>query len=87
MDLQKMRCEIDQIDAELVKLFCRRMDICASIGAYKAEHGLPVHVPAREAEKLWQIAQLSDEKYAQYTKSLYETMFTLSKAYQNEVVK
>lgn len=87
MDLQALRLEIDQIDTELVTLFCRRMAIAAAIGVYKAEHDLPIHVPAREYEKLQQVTQLSGEEYAPYIKSLYETMFTLSKSYQNEVVK
>ena len=51
-DLNELRREIDGIDRELVKLFEKRMEVSAQIGAYKASRGMPVLDAAREEEKL-----------------------------------
>ena len=57
MDLKDLRNEIDRIDDQLVALFVRRMEISAQVAAYKKENRLPILVPAREAEKLADIAE------------------------------
>ena len=46
-DLNELRREIDGIDRELVKLFEKRMEVSAQIGAYKASRGMPVLDAAR----------------------------------------
>ena len=57
MDLQELRKEIDSIDDELVRLFGQRMEIAAKIADYKKENNLPILVPAREREKLQDVAE------------------------------
>ena len=47
MDLQDFRRELDEIDTELLRLFCRRMAIVEEIGVYKIKNGLPVTDPER----------------------------------------
>ena len=42
MELKDLRCEIDKIDDQLVKLFVQRMEISAQVAAYKKEHQLPI---------------------------------------------
>ena len=37
MDLKELRGQIDEIDDQLVKLFCQRMDIAAQVAQYKKE--------------------------------------------------
>lgn len=46
--LQKARAEIGEIDAEMAKLFCRRMQAVEAVAEYKRERGLPVLDKARE---------------------------------------
>ena len=91
MDLTQLRGRIDAIDDELIRLFCRRMDVAAQIADYKKEHGLPILVPAREAEKLLDVAEKAGPEMADYTKELYTTLFRLSREYQsahiNEVIE
>lgn len=91
MDLTQLRGQIDAIDDELIRLFCRRMDVAAQIADYKKEHGLPILVPAREAEKLLDVAEKAGPEMADYTKELYTTLFRLSREYQsahiNEVIE
>ena len=57
MDISQLRNEIDKIDDELVKLFGQRMDVAARIADFKKENNLPILVPAREREKLANVAE------------------------------
>ena len=82
MELQELRKKIDTIDDQLISLFVQRMQVAAAIGAYKKEHNLPVLVPAREAEKLEDVAEKAGSEMAQYTRELYTTLFALSRNYQ-----
>jgi chorismate mutase/prephenate dehydratase len=47
-DLPSLRSELDEVDAGLVDLIARRLDIVAAIGAEKADTGTPVRDPGRE---------------------------------------
>ena len=84
MDLQDYRKEIDAIDDELVRLFTKRMDVAARIADYKKENGLPIFVPAREREKLQDVAQKAGDDMANYTRVLYSMLFELSRSYQSK---
>ena len=87
MDIKELRSRIDGIDEELVALFLRRMAVSAQIGAYKKERDLPIFVPEREQEKLADIVEKAGPDMAEYAKRLYDTIFTLSRDYQNEVLE
>ena len=56
MELNELRNQIDTIDDELVRLFCRRMEVSEQIADYKRQNGLPILVPAREREKLLDVS-------------------------------
>ena len=84
MDLNELRLEIDKIDDELVRLFAARMDVSARIADYKKENGLPIFVPAREAEKLLDVAKKAGPEMEVYTKVLYSMLFELSRGYQSQ---
>jgi len=84
MDLQELRLQIDRIDDELVKLFAERMDVAAKIGDYKKQRNLPVFVPAREREKLQDVAEKAGPEMANYTRVLYSMLFELSRSYQSK---
>ncbi len=84
MDLQELRSQIDQIDDQLVKLFAQRMEVSAAIGDWKKENNLPVFVPAREREKLLDVAQKAGPDMANYTRVLYSMLFELSRSYQSK---
>jgi len=86
MDLTDYRNEIDAIDDELVTLFCRRMEVSASIAQYKKANNLPICLPVREAEKLAEVAKKSGPEMACYAEDLYRTLFTLSKRYQESCI-
>ena len=81
MDLKELRQEIDVIDDQLVRLFAQRMDVAARIADYKKENNLPILVPAREREKLLDVAAKAGPEMADYTRVLYSMLFELSRSY------
>ena len=85
MDLQDFRRELDEIDGQLLRLFCRRMEITTQIGEYKKENNLPVYDPARERQVLLRIAEESPEGLGDYAVTLYSLIFELSRARQNRL--
>ena len=84
MDLLDYRRELDELDAEMVRLFVRRMEIVQGIGQYKKEHHLPVLDAQREREKLDAVAAMAPEGLQSCTKELYQALFALSRRYQEE---
>ena len=84
MDLNELRNEIDNIDSELVRLFCARMNIAAKVADYKKEKGLPIYVPARERAILQDVAEKAGPEMANYTRVLYSMLFELSRSYQSK---
>ena len=84
MDLSQLRGEIDHIDDQLISLFGQRMEIAAKIGDYKKQNNLPIHVPAREREKLLDVSQKAGDDMANYTRVLYSMIFELSRSYQSK---
>lgn len=84
MDLTNFRAEIDSVDAQLVKLFCRRMELSSDIAAYKRANNLQIYDPAREEAKLSSVAEMAGDVFAPYAEDLYRLLFTLSKEYQHK---
>ena len=82
MDLTDLRAEIDCIDDELVRLFVRRMKVCAQVATYKKQHNLPILMPQREHDKLLDVAQKAGPEMAEYIRNLYTLLFKLSRDYQ-----
>ena len=84
MELKELRQEIDKIDDSLVELFRARMEVAAKIADCKKEEGIPILVPAREREKLQDVAQKAGPDMANYTRVLYSMLFELSRSYQSK---
>ena len=87
MSLEELREKIDAVDDQLVQLFQERMQVAAEIAKYKAERDLPVLQPAREREKLQDVAEKTQEDMQSYTRVLYSLLFELSRAYQGRIIK
>ncbi len=84
MELKELREQIDTIDDELVKLFAQRMEVASQIAEVKKEQKLPIFVPAREREKLADVAKKAGPEMANYTRVLYSMLFELSRSYQGK---
>ena len=86
MDIKELRNEIDRIDGELTKLFKERMETAAEIAKYKKENNMPVFNKEREREVLNSVTEGMPSELQGYTKTLYETIFNLSRSYQKRII-
>ncbi len=84
MDLNEIRSSIDDIDSQMVSLFCQRMHLSAQVAEYKKQNNLPIYVPARERAILQKVAQASGPDLQNYSRILYSTLFELSRSYQSK---
>lgn len=81
--LEELREEIDQIDQQMVSLFQARMEAASQVAEYKKEKGLPVLDAARERALMEKVAEQVGEELADYTQSMYRTILSTSRSYQN----
>lgn len=86
MDLNELRNKIDSIDTELVKLFKERMETAAEVGRFKQENGVPVFNRQREREIINKVTDSVPEELQSYAKTLYQTLFELSRSYQKKII-
>ena len=82
-DLEQLRAEIDGLDQQIVELFKARMEAAGEVAGYKKEHGLPVLDAGRERTLLNKIAQQAGEELGDYAQSVYRTLLSVSRSYQN----
>ncbi len=85
MNLDELRLKIDDIDEKLVELIQERMDVSASIGKYKLENNLPIYNPKREREKLNDVVDKTRSDLKEYMRTLYSSIFDVSRAYQTKL--
>lgn len=85
-ELQGLRGSIDQVDAELVRLFARRMELARRVGAYKRERDLPILDPERERRVLEaRAAQADDPRLTGPVTEFFETLMRLSREEQQRL--
>ena len=82
LNLQDIRGQLDQIDDQLIDLFARRMRLVSDVAAYKKENGLPILDSGRERQIINRVSLAAGEDLAHYAKLLYQTLFSVSRAYQ-----
>lgn len=82
MDIQALREQINQCDDVLAKAFVTRMQTALEIAMQKKENGTPVLDPGREREVLSHVTEGLDEGMAMNMKLLYNTIFDISRTYQ-----
>ncbi|MFW5632361.1 MAG: chorismate mutase, partial [Acetivibrio ethanolgignens] len=63
MDLTSLREQIDEIDAQIVSLYEKRMDVSRQVAEYKIETGNKVFDKAREEEKLRKVKSLTHNEF------------------------
>ncbi len=87
MDINELRLEIDSIDRQITELFEKRMKTAAGIAAYKKENNLPVFDRERERKVVNKVTEMTSPELQVYTKTLYQTIFDLSRTYQKKLMK
>ena len=87
-DLENCRQEIDEIDAELVRLFERRMGVCRDVALYKQAHYMDILNAAREEAVLKSRAQQAgDPALAQSVMALFTEIMRLSREEQRRYLE
>ena len=86
MDLNEIRDRIDDVDDQLINLFCERMKLSNEVAAFKREKGIPVIDMDRERAKRNNIFEKSPEEFKEYLPLLYSVVFDLSRSYQNRLI-
>ena len=86
MDLTECRAEIDVLDAQIIELFQKRMEVCAEVAAYKKAHGLPVLNAGREDAKLADVAARTKPELRPSLDDLYRQIFRISREYQTKLL-
>ena len=61
MQLDDLRCKIDELDTQLVELLAQRQQLTTAVGAYKKQTGKPIYDPEREASLIQKRRQLAEE--------------------------
>ena len=85
--LSQARAVIDEVDAQMAQLFCRRMDAVRDVVAYKKEHGLPVLDASREEAVVEKnLALLPDKAYAEWYEDFVRHNMAVSRAFQSRVL-
>lgn len=82
-DIDQYRAQIDEIDAQLVSLFERRMGVARRIALYKQEHHMDILNAAREQAVLHsRAAQVRDETLSQSMMDFFSEVMRLSREEQ-----
>ena len=59
--LSEHRQRIDQLDEKLIRLLAERFEITKAVGILKAEEGMPVGDPEREAQQIERLHEIAKE--------------------------
>lgn len=87
MELNELRNEIAEADAELAELFRRRMRFSEAVAVVKAERGLPIEDRIQEVRVLERgRRQLGDEELWPYYSELLTELMRLSRKLQAEYI-
>lgn len=88
MSLEELRKKIDEVDAEIISLLGRRIELAGKIGKEKASRSLPVYAPQREEEVLKRVAEIarSYNISPEVARRVYGEILKASRAVQGLVV-
>lgn len=86
MNLTDVRSQIDEIDNQLLDLFGRRMALARDVAQSKIETGKAVFDPAREREKLADVAAKAPEGLKDQSVALFSLLMSMNKASQLRII-
>lgn len=83
MDLGVLREQIDEIDAQIVSLYEKRMDVCSQVAEYKIESGKKVFDRVREEEKIRAVKAMTHNEFNKHgVGELFEQIMSMSRKLQ-----
>lgn len=87
-ELEQARSIINEVDADIAKLWEKRMKAVEMVVHYKMEHGLPVLDASREKQVIERNVQLIQEDGLKaYYEEMLKMMMDISKKYQKEIME
>lgn len=87
MDLLELREQIDAIDAQIVELYEKRMDICTQVAEYKIGAGKKVFDRQREQEKLAKVKSMTHNEFNSHgVEELFEQIMSMSRKLQYQLL-
>lgn len=87
MDLAELRGQLDEIDAKIVELYEKRMEISKGVAQYKIETGKKVLDKAREEEKIQKVKSLTHNEFNSYgVAELFEQIMAMSRKLQYQMI-
>ncbi|MBQ7954323.1 MAG: prephenate dehydratase [Lachnospiraceae bacterium] len=87
MDLLELRDQIDEIDAKIVELYERRMEVCKGVAEYKISTGKKVFDKQRELEKLEKVRSMTHSDFnAHGIQELFEQIMSMSRKMQYQLL-
>ena len=87
MDLLELRDKLDVIDAQIVELYEKRMEICKQVAEYKIEVGKKVFDKQREMEKLAKVKSLTHNEFNSHgIEELFEQIMSMSRKLQYQLL-
>ena len=85
--IDEARKIINEVDAEMAKLFVKRMRAAEMVAKFKREHGMKILDPTREAEVVKKNSALvDDEVLREYYVSFLQNNMAVSRAYQDRLI-
>lgn len=83
MDLLELRKQLDELDAQIVALYEKRMDISSQVADYKIETGKKVFDRERELQKLSAVKELTHNEFnGRGIQELFEQIMSMSRKLQ-----
>lgn len=86
--LSEARIKINEIDKQMAKLFCERMDSLNDVAEYKKEYALPVIDNQREQEIIQKnLSYVENDAYKDYYVAFMDAILKTSKDYQRYLLE
>lgn len=87
MELSELREQIDEVDAKIVALYEKRMDISRQVAEYKIGTGKKVFDRVREKEKLEKVRSLAGNEFNKTgVEELFEQIMSMSRKLQYQLL-
>lgn len=87
LDLNEIRKQIDEVDASIVDLFEKRMDLCKNVAQYKIDNGKNVLDRQREQEKISKVVNQAQNDFNRHgIEELFTQIMAISRKLQYQLL-
>lgn len=87
LDLNEIRQEIDKVDASIVEMFEKRMELCKDVALFKIQNGKNVLDRQRELEKISKVVDLAENDFNKHgIEELFTQIMAISRKLQYQLL-